>query len=36
MPPLIGIKSMTESRVTLWGLAASFVQAMEQRGWSDA
>jgi hypothetical protein len=36
MPPLIGIKSMTESRFTLWGLADSFVQAMKQRGWPAA
>jgi len=36
MPPLIGIKSMTERRVTLWGLADRFVQAMKQRGWSGA
>src|SRR5262249_54732260 len=32
MPPAIGIKSMTESRVTLWGLADSFAQTMRQRG----
>jgi hypothetical protein len=36
MPPLLGIKSMTGSRVTLGGLADSFVQAMKQRGWSGA
>ena len=36
MPPLIGIKSMTETRVTLWGLADGFVQGMKQRGWSGA
>jgi hypothetical protein len=32
MPPLIGIKSMNESRVTLWGLADAFVQAMKKSG----
>ena len=36
MPPSIGIKSMTERRVTLWGLADAFVRAMKQRGWSAA
>ena len=36
MPPLIGIKSMTESRATLWGFADRFVRAMKQRGWSGA
>jgi hypothetical protein len=36
MPPLIGIKSMTERRVTLWGLGQGFVEAMKQRGWSRA
>jgi hypothetical protein len=36
MPPLIGIKSMTERRVTLWGLGDSFVEAMKQRGRSCA
>jgi hypothetical protein len=36
LPPAFGIKSMTERRVTLWGLADSFVQAMKQRGWSGA
>jgi hypothetical protein len=36
MPPLIGIKSMTERHVTLWGLSDSFVQAMKRRGWSGA
>ena len=35
-PPLIGVKSMTESRVTLWGLADGFVKAMKHRGWSRA
>jgi hypothetical protein len=33
MPPLIGIKSMTERRVTLWGLSDGFVQATKSRGW---
>jgi hypothetical protein len=36
MPPLIGVKSVTASRATLWGLADSFVRAMNQRGWSGA
>jgi hypothetical protein len=34
MPPLIGIKSMTERRVTVVGLSDSFVRSMKQRGWS--
>jgi hypothetical protein len=33
MPPMLGVKSMTEHQVILWGLADSFVQAMKQRGW---
>ena len=36
IPPLIGIKAMTERRVTLWGLAESFVKEIKQRGWSRA
>ncbi len=35
MPTFIGIKSMTEHRVSIQGLADSFVQEMKRRGWSD-
>src|SRR5262245_43472362 len=34
LPPLIGIRSMTDRQVTLWGLADSFVQAVKHPGWS--
>jgi len=36
IPPMLGIKTMTERQFTLWGLCNSFVQAMKQRGWSGA
>lgn len=33
LPPMIGVKSLTERQVTLWGLGDAFVQGMKQRGW---
>ncbi len=32
LPPMIGVKSLTEHHVTLWGLGDSFVLAMMLRG----
>jgi hypothetical protein len=35
IPPLMGIKSLTDHRVTLWGISDAFVRGMKSRGWVD-
>jgi len=35
IPPLMGIKSLTDHRVTLWGISDAFVRGMKSRGWVE-
>lgn len=35
VPPLMGIKSLSDRRVTLWGLSDVFIRELKRRGWME-